>query len=156
MSGDDVVGAHTSVANGVCYSPSAEQTAERELNPFPHPIFIRAGGIALDDARLAVEDNLVDCGSVVAVHFSGVDVDDANAMTIREKSPVTTTVRAKAPQIGAKIHHQDQGKMPQSLRIRKARKVATTTRPKVRSTHFAFCSFIAVGIEGLEFERRHE
>lgn len=63
MSGDDVVGAHTSVANGVCYSPSTEQTAEQELNPFPHPIFIRAEGIALDDARLAVVDNLVDVGA---------------------------------------------------------------------------------------------
>ena len=42
---------------------STEQTAEQELNPFPHPIFIRAEGIALDDARLAVVDNLVDVGA---------------------------------------------------------------------------------------------
>ena len=77
-------------------------------------------------------------------------------MTIRENSPVTTTVRAKAPQSGEKIHHQDHDKMPQSLRIRKARKVATTTRPKVRSTHFAFSSFIAVVIRVLGFGCRHE
>lgn len=81
-------------------------------------------------------------------HFFGADGDEANAMTIRANSAAATTARAKVPQSGAKIHHQDQGKMPQRLMIRVAKKVATTTRPKVRSPNFAFCSFIAVVIEG--------